>query len=164
MSAAFHLAQINIGRFAAPLDSPQLKDFVDNLDRINALAEQSPGFVWRLTGEGNNATDLRPFDDDPMMAINMSVWTDLASLGAYVYRSGHIAIMRRRREFFEVPDQAFMALWWVPAGTVPTVVEGIERLERLRRDGPTAEAFTFRQPFPPAAQAGPVTPVLDECA
>ncbi len=164
MSAAFHLAQINIGRFAAPLDSPQLKDFVDNLDRINALAEQSPGFVWRLTGEGNNATDLRPFDDDPMMAINMSVWTDLASLGAYVYRSGHIAIMRRRREFFEVPDQAFMALWWVPAGTVPTVVEGIEPLERLRRDGPTAEAFTFRQPFPPAAQAGPVTPVLDECA
>ena len=164
MNPTFHLAQINIGRFAGPLNSPQLKDFVDNLDRINALAEQSPGFVWRLTGEGNNATDLRPFDDDPMMAINMSVWTDLASLGAYVYRSDHVAIMRRRREFFEVPDQAFMALWWIPAGAIPTVAEGIERLERLRRDGPTAEAFTFRQPFPPAAHAGPVTPVLDECA
>ena len=164
MNAVYHLAQINIGRLAAPLESPQLKDFVDNLDRINAIAEAAPGFVWRLTGEGNNATDLRPFDDDPMMAINMSVWTDLASLGAYVYRSDHIAIMRRRREFFEVPDQAFMALWWVEAGTQPTVAEGIARLERLRRDGPTAEAFTFRQPFPPAAHADPVSPVLDECA
>ena len=162
--SGFHLAEINIGRLAAPLDSPQLRDFVDNLDRINAIAEAAPGFVWRLTGEGNNATDLRPFDDDPMMAINMSVWTDLASLGAYVYRSDHIAIMRRRREFFEVPDQAFMALWWVLAGTIPSVAEGIARLGRLRRDGPTAEAFTFRQPFPPTAHADPVTPILDECA
>jgi hypothetical protein len=161
---SFHLAEINIGRLAAPLDSPQLKDFADNLDRINAIADAAAGFVWRLKGDGNNATDIRPFDDDPMMAINMSVWTDLAALGAYVYRSDHIAIMRRRREFFEVPALPFMALWWVPAGHVPTVVEGIERLERFRRDGPTAYAFSFRQPFPPAAAADPVDPILDECA
>lgn len=164
MSDGHHLAEINIGRLAAPLDSPQLKDFVDNLSRINALAEASPGFVWRLTGEGNNATDIRPFDDDPMMAINMSVWTDLASLGAYVYRSDHVSIMRRRREFFEVPTEAFMTLWWVPAGHVPSVAEGIDRLERFRRHGPTPFAFSFRQPFPPSAAGGPIDPILDECA
>ena len=162
--SGFHLAEINIGRLAAPLDSPQLKDFVENLDRINALADAAAGFVWRLKGDGNNATDLRPFEDDEMMAINMSVWTDLAALGAYVYRSDHIQIMRRRREFFEVPTQAFMCLWWVPAGHVPTIAEGIERLEHFRRHGPTAYAFSFREPFAPTAQAAPIPPVLDECA
>ena len=163
MNPSFHLAQINIGRILAPLDGPELRPFVDNLDRINALAEQSPGFVWRLTGEGDNATDIHAFDD-PTMLMNMSVWTDLASLGAYVYRSDHIEIMRRRREFFETPTEAIMALWWVPAGTVPTIAEGIARLERLRRNGPTPHAFTFRQPFPPAAESEPVAPILDECA
>lgn len=162
--ARFHLAEINIGRLAAPLDSPQLKAFVDNLDRINALAEAAPGFVWRLKGEGNNATDIRPFADDEMMAINMSVWTDLASLGAYVYRSDHVAIMRRRREFFEVPAEPFMTLWWVPAGHVPGIAEGIERLQHLRRHGPTAQAFSFREPFPPREALAPIDPVLDECA
>ena len=163
MSAGFHLAQINIGRLAAPLDSPQLKGFVDNLDRINALAEASPGFVWRLTGEGDNATDIHAWDD-PMRLLNMSVWTDLASLGAYVYRSGHIEVMRRRREFFETPTEAFLALWWIPAGHVPTVTEALERLDCLRRLGPTPRAFTFREPFPPEAEAAPIQPVLDECA
>ena len=162
--SGFHLAEINIGRFAAPLDSPALKAFVDSLDRINALADAAPGFVWRLIGEGNNATDLRPFEGDPMMAINMSVWTDLASLGAYVYRSDHIQIMRRRREFFEVPAEAFMTLWWVPAGHIPSIAEGIARLEHFRRQGPTAPAFGFRQPFALAAGAGAVDPILDECA
>lgn len=162
--SGFHLAQINIGRLLAPIDAPEIAGFANNLDRINAMAEAAPGFVWRLTGEGNNATDLRPFDDDPMMAVNMSVWTDMASLGAFVYRSGHIEIMRRRREFFEVPTEAFQALWWVPAGRVPTVEEGIERLMRLRAEGPTAYAFTFKQPFPPAADASAINPILDECA
>jgi hypothetical protein len=162
--SGFHLAEINIGRLAAPLESPQLKDFVDNLDRINALAEAAPGFVWRLKGEGNNATDIRPFPDDEMMAINMSVWTDLASLGAYVYRSDHMQVMRRRREFFEVPAQAFMTLWWIPAGHIPTVAEAIERLEHFRRHGPTPFAFSFRQPFPPSVSASPIEPILDECA
>jgi hypothetical protein len=160
---AFHLAQINIGRLAAPLDAPALKDFVDNLDRVNALAEGSPGFVWRLTGEGNSATDIHAFDD-PMMLMNMSVWTDLASLGAYVYRSDHIGIMRRRREFFETPTQPILALWWIPAGTIPVPAEGIDRLEHLRRHGPSPFAFSFRQPCPPRLDADPVIPVLDECA
>ncbi len=164
MTPGWHLAELNIGRFAAPLDSPQLKDFVDNLDRINAVAEAAPGFVWRLTGEGNNATDIRPFEDDPMMAINLSVWTDLAALGAYVYRSDHIEIMRRRREFFEAPTEAFMTLWWVPAGHIPTIAEAVERLEHFRAHGPTPHAFSFRQPFPPPAVTAPVEPILDECA
>ena len=163
MSPAHHLAQINVARLLAPLDSPELRDFVDNLDRINALAESSSGFVWRLTGDGGDATDLRPFDD-PMMLINMSVWTDIASLGAFVYRSGHSGIMRRRRAFFEVPTQAFQALWWVPAGVVPTETEGIERLTHLRANGPSAFAFTFREPFAPVAGVAPDPPVLDECA
>lgn len=162
--SGFHLAEINIGRLAAPLDSPRLKDFVDNLDRINALAESMPGFVWRLKGEGNNATDLRPDASDPMMAINMSVWTDLAALGAYVYRSDHVRIMRRRREFFEVPAQAFMTLWWVPQGHLPTIEEGMARLEHFRRLGPTAHAFSFREPFPASAASEAVDPILDQCA
>jgi hypothetical protein len=164
VSAGFHLAEINIGRLLAPLDDPRIRDFVENLDRVNALAEAAPGFVWRLKGDGNNATDIRPFDDDPMMAVNMSVWTDLAFLGAYVYRSDHVQIMRRRREFFEVPAEAFMTLWWVPAGHTPSIAEGIERLEHFRRHGPSAHAFSFREPFPPTAMADPVNPVLDECA
>ena len=163
MNSSFHLAQINVGRIAAPLDSPELRDFVDNLDRINALAERSPGFVWRLTGDGNDATDIHAFDD-PTMLMNMSVWTDLAALGAYVYRSDHIAIMRRRREFFQAPTQPIVALWWVPAGTIPTIAEGVARLEHLRLHGPTPFAFSFRQPFAPTVEAGPITPVLDECA
>ena len=159
----FHLAQINIGRLLAPVDDPQLAEFVTNLDRINALAEDQPGFVWRLTGEGGDATDIKPDPDDEMMALNMSVWTDPQALGAFVYRSDHIGIMRRRAEWFEKLE-LFMALWWVPAGHIPSVAEGMGRIETLRRLGPTAEAFTFRNPFPaPDALEAP-PPVLDECA
>jgi hypothetical protein len=160
---SFHLAQINVGRLLAEVGSPVIADFIDNLDKINAVAEASPGFVWRLTGDGNDATDIRPFED-PMMAVNMSVWTDVASLGAFVYRSEHLSFMRRRREWFEEPKQPFMTLWWVPAGHRPTIDEGVARLEHFRANGPTPHAFSFKQPFAPAIDAGPVPPVLDECA
>ena len=119
----YHLAEINIGRLRAPVDSPILADFVANLDRINALADASPGFIWRLVGDGNDATDIKPDASDPMMALNMSVWTDPQALGAFVYRSDHISIMRRRAEWFEKLE-IFMALWWVPVGHIPTVEEG----------------------------------------
>jgi hypothetical protein len=159
----FHLAQINIGRLRAPVDSPILADFVANLDRINALADTSPGFIWRLVGAGNDATDLKPDPDDEMMALNMSVWESPQALGAFVYRSDHLPIMRRRGEWFEKLE-LYMALWWVPAGRTPTVAEGMARIDTLRRLGPTAEAFTFRTPFPaPDANEAP-PPVLDECA
>lgn len=161
MSAGYELAQVNIGRLRAPVDHPMIKDFFDNLDPINALAEASPGFVWRLKGEGNNASDLQPFED-PMIAINMSTWTDIPSLGAFVYRSGHIEFMRRRREWFEHMD-LYMVLWWVPAGHRPTIDEAKAKLALLEANGPTPEAFTFKVPFP-APDETSVEPVLDECA
>ena len=158
----YHLAQINVARLKAPIDAPQTADFKNNLDRINALAEASPGFVWRLTGEGNDATDLAAFDD-PLVITNMSVWESLAALGAFVYRSGHVEIMRRRDEWFH-PMEVFMALWWVPAGHQPTAAEGLARLARLERDGPSPDAFTFRTPHPaPDATTSPL-PILDKCA
>src|SRR5262245_34804462 len=117
----WHLAQVNIGRFVKPVEDPANRDFVDALDAVNALAEASPGFVWRLTGDGNNATDIKPFPDDPNMAINMSVWESVDALAAFVYRNmDHRGVMRRRREWFE-EMKIYMALWWVPAGTLPTI-------------------------------------------
>ncbi len=157
-----HLAQINIGRLKAPMDAPETAGFADNLDRINALAETQPGFVWRLTGEGNNATDIHMFDD-PLQLLNMSVWTDLDALAAFVYRSDHRGVMRRRAEWFHKME-LFMCLWWIPAGHEPTPQEGIARLDVLRRRGPSPEAFTFRDPFPAPGVITPPASVLDECA
>jgi hypothetical protein len=159
----YRLAQVNVGRFIKPVEDPANADFVSALDQVNALAEASPGFVWRLTGEGNNATDIKPFPDDPNMAINMSVWESIDALAAFVYRNmEHRGVMRRRREWFE-ETKVYMALWWVPAGQLPTIEDAKAKLALLERLGPTQEAFTFRQPF--AAPSGDdVAPVLDECA
>ena len=119
---AYHLAQVNIGRFRKPVEDPANADFMNALDHVNALAEASPGFVWRLKGEGNNATDLKPYDD-PNIAVNMSVWESVEALGAFVYRNmDHRGVMRRRREWFEEMP-VYMALWWVPVGHEPTVEE-----------------------------------------
>lgn len=145
---AYHLAQVNIGRINAPLDDPIMAGFVDNLDRINALADGSPGFVWRLVGEGNDATSLRPFDDDRML-VNMSVWETVEDLQAYVYHSDHTDFLRQRKLWFSKMAEAYHCLWWVRAGHLPTVEEAKERLEILRERGETAEAFTFHNPFPP---------------
>ena len=159
--AGYHLAQINLGTLKAPMDAPETAGFANNLDRINALADAQPGFVWRLVGEGGNATDILMFDS-PLMLLNMSVWTDIDSLAAYVYRTAHRDVMRQRAQWFEKVD-VYMCLWWVPVGHIPTPAEGIERLEALRRQGPTAEAFTFRTPFPtPDAVAAPPA-VLETC-
>ena len=159
----YQLAQINIAALKAPLDSPELKDFVDNLDRINALAEASDGFVWRLVGDGNDATSLRPLGEN--VIINMSVWRDVEALKAFAYQSAHAPIMRRRREWFTRMAQAYMVLWWVPAGHVPTLAEAAARLELLRRDGPTSAAFTFSEAFaaPDGTAAGAQTSFTDTC-
>ena len=143
----YHLAQLNIGRLLAPLESSQLAPFVEALEPINALADDAPGFVWRLQTEDGDATAIRAFDDD-MLIVNMSVWESVEALGDFVYRSDHLTVMRRRREFFERMAEAFMVLWWVPAGHRPSVDEAKDRLDRLRRDGPSRDAFTFRAPFP----------------
>ncbi|MEQ1782821.1 MAG: DUF3291 domain-containing protein [Hyphomonadaceae bacterium] len=159
----WHLAQVNIGRFIRPPEDPANADFMNALDHVNALAEASPGYVWRLKGEGNNATDIRPSEADPRLAINMSVWESVDHLAAFAYRNmDHRGVMRRRREWFEEMS-VYMALWWIPAGSIPTIADAMQRLALLEANGPTLEAFTFRQPFPlPGGNA--VAPVLDECA
>jgi hypothetical protein len=162
--SAYELAQLNIGIIKGPMDSPVMADFSANLDRINALAERTPGFVWRLQTEDGNATAIRPFDNENLL-VNMSVWRDVESLNEYVYSSAHVEIMRRRREWFERMDQAFLVLWWVPKGHRPSVAEAIAKLEVLRTKGPTAEAFTFRRAFP-APDSDPAQPPVafgDEC-
>ncbi len=159
---ALQLAEVNVGRLLAPIDHPMIADFRTNLDRVNAIADATPGFVWRLVGEGNNATDIQPDPDDPLFAINLSVWADLDALAGFVYRTDHRDIMRRRREWFE-PMDTFMTLWWVPAGHRPTPSEALARLDLLARMGPTSEAFTFRHPFP-APGVSSITPLLDECS
>jgi len=158
----YQLAEINIATFRVPMADPVNADFIANLDRVNALAEGAPGFVWRLVGEGNNALDIQAFDN-PNTAVNMSVWTDLDALAKFVYRNeGHREIMRRRKEWFDRME-IHMALWWVAKGHRPTIAEGKERLETLSRVGPSAQAFLFNKPFP-APDAVAVPPRLDQLA
>lgn len=150
MAAGFQLAQLNIARMKFDIESPEMKDFVDALDPVNATADTSPGFVWRLQDDDGNATEYMIWDD-PNWLVNMSVWEDLASLKAFIRSQGHSAVMQRRREWFSETREAYVVLWWVPAGHRPTVAEAQARLEKLRADGPTPEAFNFARPFPPPA-------------
>jgi hypothetical protein len=138
------LAQLNIARLAYPLESPEMRDFVLALNAINLLAEESPGFVWRLKGEGNNATDVQMFGD-PSLIVNISVWTDLDSLKHFMYQSGHAHYLKRRREWFVPLEQAGTVLWWVADGHIPSVAEAQAKLEHLRTHGSTPEAFGLNQ-------------------
>ncbi len=152
----WHLAQINVGRLVAPRGHPGVAPFFDALDRINALADASPGLIWRLQDESGNATGLQT-TADPLFIVNMSVWADAEQLFAFVYRSAHAPEMARRREYFDRFDGAYQALWWVFAGHRPTIDEGLARLWRLDRYGPTPQAFTFKSRFPhPDAGGAPV--------
>lgn len=158
----YQLAQVNIARFRLPHDHPVNADFVNSLDRVNAIAEAQPGFVWRLKGSANDAMDIQAFED-PNIIVNMSVWADIESLVAFVYRNkDHKEIMRRRREWFEKID-FHMVLWWIEQDRRPTVEEAKTRLELLRRNGPSYSAFSFRHPFA-APSGGPLNPFKDECA
>ena len=150
--AAHHLAQVNIATLRYPLDTPELAGFVAQLEPINALADGSPGFVWRLQTEDGDATAIRPFGDERIM-VNLSVWSSLEALRGFVYASRHLGVMRHRREWFLKMADPILALWWVPAGTIPTVAQAGHRLDLLARRGPTADAFTFRAPFPEPADA-----------
>ena len=146
----WHLAQLNVGRMVAPLEAPQIEGFRTQLDPINALADADPGLVWRLQTAAGNATDIRPTEDD-LFLINLSVWRSIEALRAFTYTSGHVQVLRQRRSWFEQLASAHLVLWWVPAGHIPTIDEALDRLDRLRRDGPTPAAFTFRTPFAPEA-------------
>jgi hypothetical protein len=144
---AFELAQFNVARPLAPLESDVMAQFMGALDKVNALAEASPGFVWRLQDDSGNATAVKPMGPD--VIVNLSVWRDVASLSAFVHESGHVEYLKRRRQWFRRIAEAYVVLWWVPAGHRPKVEEGVARLMRLRAEGPGPEAFTFRQAFAP---------------
>ncbi|HJW94181.1 MAG TPA: DUF3291 domain-containing protein [Thermoanaerobaculia bacterium] len=144
----YQLAQVNIARMKAPLDSPVMEGFVTRLDEINALADRADGFVWRLQTDAGNATYLRPYDDERIL-FNMSVWESVETLKNYVYRTAHAELLKGRRNWFEQFAGVFAALWWVPAGHLPGIDEAKTRLAHLEEHGPTQFAFTFKQLFPP---------------
>jgi Domain of unknown function (DUF3291) len=143
----WHLAQVNVGRLIAAMPDPRVVPFFEALDRVNAIADASPGFIWRLQDESGNATGIS-YSPDPLLAINMSVWVDAESLFDFVYRSAHTPEMARRREYFDRYDGAYQALWWIRAGTIPTVNDALSRLWMLDRFGPSEHAFTFKTRFP----------------
>ena len=143
----YHLAQINIGRMLAPIDDPIMAEFVAQLPAINALADASPGFVWRLQTESGDATSVKVYDDDRII-VNMSVWENVESLREYSYRSSHTGVLKYRTKWFESITGPYMALWWVPAGHIPSPQEGRERLEHLRKHGDSVYAFSFKNIFP----------------
>jgi hypothetical protein len=143
----YHLAQINIGRLIAPVDDPRIADFLAQLAPINALADTAPGFVWRLQSSYGNAMDIA-YNDDPAINVNMSVWESVETLREYVYQSNHVQVLRDRAKWFEKMDQPFACLWWIPAGHIPTVAEGRERLEHYQQHGPTSFSFSFSKLYP----------------
>ena len=140
------LAQLNVAKMKFEFDDPKMQGFIDRLEDINALADHAPGFVWRLQTDEGDATAIDYFGVDTL--VNMSVWEDMGSLHAYVYRSAHNEVMARRKLWFDRLEVAYSVLWWVPKGHAPTVEEAAERLDLLRKQGPSARAFTFKQTFP----------------
>ncbi|MFM9447037.1 DUF3291 domain-containing protein [Streptomyces acidiscabies] len=158
---SYELAQVNISRLKFPLDSPELKDFVDGLEPVNADADAAPGFVWRLQSEGGDATGIRVFGD-AWLIVNMSVWRDTDALTAFMYQGQHRELLQRRREWFEKVAEAMTALWWVPAGHRPTVAEAEARLLHLRANGATPYAFTLRTSFPAGSQEAVAGEVPEE--
>jgi hypothetical protein len=146
----YHIAQINIARMLAPVADPIMADFVAQLPPINQLAEQSPGFVWRLQSESGDATSIQVYDDE-MIIINLTVWESVDALRQYVYKSAHSGVLRDRKRWFEKFEGPYYALWWVPAGHLPSTEAGKERLEYLREHGDTEYAFSFKNVFPKAS-------------
>ncbi|AXK38154.1 DUF3291 domain-containing protein [Crenobacter cavernae] len=147
MEDRFQLAQVNIARAKAPLDHPIMKGFVDRLDHINALAEQSPGFVWRLQTEVGDATAIKAFEDQ-LIIVNLSVWDSFESLKSYVYTGEHVTLIKNKKSWFDPLNAPSLALWWISEGHIPTVESAKARLEALQEKGSTPEAFTFAKPYP----------------
>ena len=148
--SGWQLAQFNIATAKFDDDDPRLAEFIDNLDAINRLGDESPGAVWRFQSESGNSVDEKAYDD-PRVLLNLTVWEDLESLWNYVYKTEHVDFLRRRTEWFEVESEPILVMWWVPEGHRPTPAEGVERLEHLRANGPSPDAFSFRDNFDPPA-------------
>ncbi|MYM58338.1 DUF3291 domain-containing protein [Vibrio sp. OCN044] len=140
------LAQLNIAHAKYPLDHPSIKDFIDNLEIVNAIAEQSEGFIWRLKDDSGDATSIQLFDD-PNIIVNMSVWETADSLKDFMFRTIHRDFMRRKKEWFHQVAEDTYVLWWIEDGYIPTPQEAIERLDHLRTNGDTPFAFTFKTNF-----------------
>ena len=146
---AVHLADFNIARLRAPIDDPMIDDFRNNLEPVNRLAEETPGFIWRLQDDSGDATHFDPYGDG-LTIVNLAVWESVQALYNFTYRAPqHLGFLRRRREFFEAADEPILALWWIEEGTLPTIEDGVERLAHLREHGPTPHAFDFRNRYEP---------------
>ena len=146
--AKFQLAEINVARMkGVNIDDPIMKEFVDNLDKVNALAESSEGFVWRLQDENNDATAFNPYDDEQVI-INVSVWESVETLGKYVFKSFHTDFLKRRKEWFHTYGKVHTAMWWIPAGHFPTEKEAVDKLAELQENGTSQSVFNFRNQFP----------------
>ena len=151
MTQQYHLAQCNVGRAKGPMDGPVMAGFVARLADINALADGSPGFIWRLQTESGNATEIQAFED-PLVLVNLSVWESPDHLRDYVYRSDHVNVMKQRRSWFEKFDGMYLVLWWIPVGHIPTTQEARQRLAHLQMHGDTPHAFSFARMFPAPAE------------
>ena len=146
--SGFSLAQLNVAFAVADMESAVMHGFVSRLDEINALAEQSPGFIWRLKDESGNATSIRAFDD-PDLLLNMSMWKDVASLRYFVYKSAHVELLRNKKNWFKQPSENYQVLWWVLEGSIPTFSQAGEKLAKIKKHGPTEDAFDFSKVFDP---------------
>jgi hypothetical protein len=143
-----HIAQINVGRIkGVTINDPVMKEFVDNLDKVNQLAESSKGFVWRLKDDDNNATAFNPYNDEQII-INLSIWETIEDLEQFAFKSYHVEYLRRRREWFENYGKAYAALWWVPANHFPTITEAVNKLAYLQEHGASQQVFDFKKRFP----------------
>jgi hypothetical protein len=164
MSQKYHLAQLNIARAKAPIDDPAMESFASRLDEINALAESAPGFVWRFESSYDDSQSAQIFDDE-LILPNLSVWESPAHLRSFVYRGDHTSVMRQRRFWFERIEGAYLVLWWIPAGHIPTLKEAKERLLHLRERGESPYAFSFARifPSPDHEAAQPTADLSDPC-
>ena len=144
----YHLAEINIARMkGVDINDPIMKEFVENLDAVNQIAEKSEGFVWRLKDENNNATSLNPYDDEQII-INVSVWKSLETLEEFMYRTFHAEFLKRRKDWFTSFGKAHTAMWWIPAGHLPSLEEAVGKLDLLQKNGSSQDSFDFRNKFP----------------
>ncbi len=145
--SSYHLVQSNVARMLGLIEDPVMAGFVERLEPLNALADASPGFVWRYQTDEGDATEVRVFNDE-LILFNMSVWESVEALENFVYRSNHVEALQKKAEWFEHASRATLALWWIEIGHVPSVEQAKDRFDVLWRDGPSAEAFTFRDRFP----------------
>lgn len=143
----YHLAEINIAKIkGVDINDPIMKEFVDNLDKVNEIAEKAPGFVWRLKGENNNATNLNPYNDEQII-INVSVWESMETLEDFMYKTFHSEFLKRRKEWFVTYGKAHTAMWWIPEGHIPTLKEATDKLDDLQKNGASVDSFDFRIKF-----------------